>query len=582
MAYTKYSLTPANNNAAPPDGAPEGMLPSAVNDTMRDMMAQIRDVGDGIRGGTYTMTAPIITGGTITGSTINNSAIGGTTAAAGKFTTLEATGVTTVQAGSVSAPAITTTGDTNTGMYFPAADTIAFTEGGVESMRIDSSGNMGLGTTSPASRLDVSGVISLQGTTLPSAGTSRIYSRSSDSSTYIQTATSGSINLLDGSQNTMAVFGASTLQFMTGNSERVRIDTSGNVLVGGTAQSGTANRLAVFSGNKFGLSIIDTTAQAGGVGGALNLGGNYRTTGDAQAFTRIEAAKENSTDNNFAYAMAFSTTPNGGTFTERMRITSTGNVGIGLSGPSRELTVYGTSPSVQLQNASTGTASTDGLQIQQSGLDAYIWNWESGAQVFATSGTEQMRIDSSGNLLVGTTSSNRRLAVAHGIANFTVDVKNTNVTTPYGIYINYPGSSPNSNGATFIECVDSTTSRFSVASNGGIYNYSANNVNLSDKTVKKDISLAGNYLDKICAIPVKTFLYIDQTDTNLNLGVIAQDVYAVAPELTTEANWGTKENPQIKLSVYEADLMYAMMKSIQELKAELDSVKVELQTLKGN
>ncbi len=33
MAYTKYSLTPANNTAAPPDGAPEGMLPSAVNDT---------------------------------------------------------------------------------------------------------------------------------------------------------------------------------------------------------------------------------------------------------------------------------------------------------------------------------------------------------------------------------------------------------------------------------------------------------------------------------------------------------------------------------------------------------------------
>jgi hypothetical protein len=67
MAYTKYSLTPADNNAAPPDGAPEGMLPSAVNDTMRDMMAQIRDVGDGIRGGTYTMTAPVITGGSVTG-----------------------------------------------------------------------------------------------------------------------------------------------------------------------------------------------------------------------------------------------------------------------------------------------------------------------------------------------------------------------------------------------------------------------------------------------------------------------------------------------------------------------------------
>jgi hypothetical protein len=77
MAYTKYSLTPANNNSAPPDGAPEGMLPSAVNDTMRDMMAQIRDCGDGIRDGTYTMTAPKITGGTITGVTYTSIVITG-------------------------------------------------------------------------------------------------------------------------------------------------------------------------------------------------------------------------------------------------------------------------------------------------------------------------------------------------------------------------------------------------------------------------------------------------------------------------------------------------------------------------
>ena len=77
MAYTKYSLTPANNNAAPPDGAPEGMLPSAVNDTMRDMMAQIRDVGDGIRNGTYTMTAPVITGGSITGVTFTSIVVTG-------------------------------------------------------------------------------------------------------------------------------------------------------------------------------------------------------------------------------------------------------------------------------------------------------------------------------------------------------------------------------------------------------------------------------------------------------------------------------------------------------------------------
>jgi hypothetical protein len=54
------------------------MLPSAVNDTMRDMMAQIRDCGDGIRGGTYTMTAPVITGGSVSGITDLAVADGGT------------------------------------------------------------------------------------------------------------------------------------------------------------------------------------------------------------------------------------------------------------------------------------------------------------------------------------------------------------------------------------------------------------------------------------------------------------------------------------------------------------------------
>jgi hypothetical protein len=71
--------------------------------------------------------------------------------------------------------------------------------------------------------------------------------------------------------------------------------------------------------------------------------------------------------------------------------------------------------------------------------------------------------------------------------------------------IRYTTASPNGGGNEFIDCEDSTAVRFRAKSNGGLSNYSANNTNLSDQREKKDIELAGNYLDKICAIPVKTF-----------------------------------------------------------------------------
>jgi hypothetical protein len=90
---------------------------------------------------------------TVTGaaSTINATAIGATTPDTGAFTTLSATGVTTVQAGTAAAPAITTSGDTNNGIFFPAADTIAFTNAGAESARIDSGGHVFINATSAAS-----------------------------------------------------------------------------------------------------------------------------------------------------------------------------------------------------------------------------------------------------------------------------------------------------------------------------------------------------------------------------------------------------------------------------------------------
>ena len=92
-------------------------------------------------------TTDTLTNKTLTGAVMNGT-VGATTPSTGAFTTLSATGVTTVQAGTAAAPAITTSGDTNNGIFFPAADTIAFTNAGAESVRIDSSGNVLVGTTS--------------------------------------------------------------------------------------------------------------------------------------------------------------------------------------------------------------------------------------------------------------------------------------------------------------------------------------------------------------------------------------------------------------------------------------------------
>jgi len=81
-------------------------------------------------------------------------------------------GVTTVAAGSAAAPSISPTGDSNTGIFFPSADTIAFGEGGVEALRINSSGNVGIGTDNPGYKLHIEGTgetaLTIEGDAAPS------------------------------------------------------------------------------------------------------------------------------------------------------------------------------------------------------------------------------------------------------------------------------------------------------------------------------------------------------------------------------------------------------------------------------
>jgi len=170
--------------------------------------------------------------------------------------------------GSASTPAIRGT-DTNTGIFFPAADTIGFSEGGAEVARFDSSGRLLVGGTTGAERLTVTGNIAVNQTA------NYIYSNGGSGSAI------KSGLYLDGNNNTLIA--------LTNDAERMRIDSSGNLLVGLT--SGASYRLDVSSNGTTTARINRSTntgnlidfANGGGVLGNISTNGfsiAYNTTSD--------------------------------------------------------------------------------------------------------------------------------------------------------------------------------------------------------------------------------------------------------------------------------------------------------------
>ena len=282
--------------------------------------------------------------------------------------------------------------------------------------------------------------------------------------------------------------------------------------------------------------------------------------------------------------------------TARVTTDASGNVGIGTVSPATTLQVTGDITQTwaasmdRFVGSKFSTTYELGLHFIESSRETRIVSKaadSTGLISFYTgvTPTERMRIDSSGNLLVGTTAADAKFMLSGSIPNNIARFINTNASA-YGPLIQYgSGVDPNGTSNEFIDCRSNlTTLRFAVRSNGGIANFSGNNVNLSDRREKTNFALAKNYLDIICAIPVQTFNYIDQNrdaDDGATLGVIAQDVQAVAPELVTESNWGTKDEPKMRLSVYQTDLQYALMKCIQEQQATISAMEIRLAALEA-
>ena len=98
---------------------------------------------------------------------------------------------------------------------------------------------------------------------------------------------------------------------------------------------------------------------------------------------------------------------------ERMRIDSSGNVGIGTDSPSRDLSLNSSgTTTLQITNDTVGTATTDGFQIKHYTNGAtQLWSYENNYMAFATNNAESMRIDSSGALLLNPNNATRGLKI---------------------------------------------------------------------------------------------------------------------------------------------------------------------------
>jgi hypothetical protein len=302
--------------------------------------------------------------------------------------------------GSVGVPAITFDQDNDTGYYRSASGSISFSSNGVASGTWNSSGISAPALLPTGSTVPTNGIYlpSVNNIAIATNGTQRLLL---DSTGQIESANLGSAASpawsYVGDPNT-GIFSptADTLAITTGGSERLRVDSSGRL---GLGTSSPSSILDVSSATAAGRTNVTFTNPAAGNTAnrmRLRIGPSVGFVG-TDFYPYIESYCENATSQ--VSGLAFGTFDANGVTGERVRIDSSGRVGIGVT-PSAQLDVKATSGTL-FRAEYTGIAQ---LNIGNGGNSINYYDGDT--QIFRSGGgTERGRWDSSGRFLVGTSTS---------------------------------------------------------------------------------------------------------------------------------------------------------------------------------
>ena len=288
-----------------------------------------------------------------------------------------------------------------------------------------------------------------------------------------------------------------------------------------------------------------------------------------------------------------------GVSTERMRIDSSGNVGIGIQAPEQKLTVAGGNLTVSGNTDASRqvllltTASTVAtIEATYQGVSSF------GDLAFKTSSTERMRITSGGYLKASNDGTYRNssgpfheLVTSEG-SNAIVELTNSNDSNPYGVTMYFSDADPN-NATNYVFGAYASTSStwmYRIFSNGTV-------AARSDIRLKKNIEPArSGYLQDLCQLEVVKYNWYNNEDGSpKEIGLIAQQVETVFPNLViTDKIIKTREVEQEdgtiieekyedgdSKSIKQSVLPFMLLKAIQEQQEIINDLKARIETLEN-